>query len=74
MKRGCLINIFAITWVDSSSNVETLSSLELRGEGEQLLILGVQLLVGLAEDEHLRPPVLGVRRSFFQAEQAEAGG
>jgi len=62
------------TWVDGSSNVETLSSLELRGEREQLLVLGVQLRVGLAEDEHLGPPVLGVRRSLFQAQQTEAGG
>jgi hypothetical protein len=63
-----------ITWVDGSSNVETLSSLELRGEREQLLVLGMQLSVGLAEDEHLGPPVLGVRRSLFQAQQTEAGG
>ena len=52
----------------------TFAGLELRGHGEESLVLDVQLGVELGEDEDLRPPVLGVRRPVLQAQQAEAGG
>ena len=46
----------------------------MRREGEEPLVLHVQLLVQLGEDEDLRPPVLGVGRALLQPQQGEAGG
>ena len=46
---------------------ETLASLELRGQGEQALVLHVQLVVQLGQDQDLGPPVLGVRGAIFQS-------
>ena len=40
--------------------------LELGGQGEEPLVLHVQLVVHLAHDEDLRPPVLGVRGTVLQ--------
>ena len=51
----------------------TFSSLELRRESEEPLVLDVQLGVELGEDEDLRAPVLGVRRALLQPQQGEAG-
>ncbi len=52
----------------------TFSGLELRSEGEQALVLDVQLGVQLGEDDDLGPPVLGVGRPLLQPEQGVACG
>ena len=48
---------------DGNGNGQALTSLELRGECEQLLVLGDELVTQLHEDENLWTPVLGVWRS-----------
>ena len=58
----------------TTSSILTFSGLELGCEGEESLVLHVELGVQLGEDDDLRPPVLGVRWALLQPQEREAGG
>lgn len=62
------------TFQNRSDDRESLSGLQLRSKRDHLAMFREVVVVQLAEHEHLRSPVLRVRRAFFEAQQREARG
>ena len=51
---------------------QTFASFQLRGQSEESFVLDIEFLVQFCQDEDLRSPVLGVRRTIFKSEEREA--
>ena len=54
-------------------HAQAFAGLQLRSQGKHPLVLDVQFGIQLGEDENLRAPILGVRRTLFQSEQRKSG-
>lgn len=53
-------------------STQTFASFELRGQGEESFVFDIEFLIQFGQDQDLRSPVLGVRRTIFQSEEREA--